>query len=901
MDGGAAAKFEKTYNPGSVEGKWYEFWIEKGYFTAPSDPKSSTFSIVIPPPNITGSLHIGHALNNTLQDTLVRYRRMKGMSALWVPGTDHAGIATQMVVERDLEASSLTRHDLGREAFVNRVWQWKRDSGGKILTQLHRLGASADWEKERFTMDEGLSFAVKTVFVELYKQGLIYKDKRLVNWDPKLHTAISDLEVEQRKVKGRLWYFRYPIEDGGGRYITVATTRPETMLGDVAVAVHPEDERYSRLVGKSVVLPLVGRRIPIIADEYSDPEKGTGAVKITPAHDFNDFEVGRRHKLDEINIFDRDASLNENAPEKYRGLDRHEAREAVVMDMEKLGLVDKVTEHVHVVPYGDRSGVVIEPWLTDQWYVDAKALAAPAIEAVEQGRIKFIPERCKSTYFEWMRNIQPWCVSRQIWWGHRIPAWYGPDGKVFVELSEVDAGAAAKEHYGVDIELSRDEDVLDTWFSSALWPFSALGWPEKTSELRNYYPTSVLVTGFDIIFFWVARMIMMGLKFMGEVPFREVYIHGLIRDEKGEKMSKTKGNVIDPLDIMGTYGADSLRFALTALATQGRDIKLSIAVIEGYRNFMNKIWNASRFLFLNLGGYTPGKGCASEPSIVDRWILTRLNYTVREVESSLGSYEFDKVARTIYQFIWGEFCDWYIELVKPVLTGEDTPARYRTQSVLIKVLLNSLQLLHPVSPFITEEIYQRLRSIGVNLKSPEGGLADSIMVSSFPVFDESECDEEAYALVEFIKEIIAAIRNLRAVVGLHPTTTVNVTLFSTDEKMRGKAESGRDLIANLGRVAELNITRGGKPANAIAQVVGGLEVFIPVEGLIDVSKEIERINRELEKLIKSLEQSGKKLSNRSFIDRAPEEVVEKERERFKELSIKKAKLQEILEALSNIG
>ncbi|MGH7850067.1 MAG: valine--tRNA ligase, partial [Thermodesulfobacteriota bacterium] len=595
-------QMDKVYDPKKVEEKWYAYWIEKDYYKSSPSGKKPSYSIVIPPPNVTGSLHIGHALNNTLQDILIRWKRMKGFDALWVPGTDHAGIATQMMVERELEKEGASRADMGRDAFVERVWKWKQESGDTITRQLRRLGALPDWDMERFTMDEGLSNAVRKVFVDLYSDKLIYKDKRLVNWDPKLCTAISDLEVDQREVSGHFWHFKYPIE-GSDEFITVATTRPETMLGDTAVAVHPEDPRYKHLVGKNAVLPLADRPIPIIADEYSDPEKGTGAVKITPAHDFNDFEVGRRHGLPMINIFDETAHLNDNAPPKYRGLDRFAARKLVIEDMGALGLLDKIEDTRHTVPYGDRSGVVVEPWLTDQWYVDAATLAAPAIRAVEEGRIRFVPKYWESTYFEWLRNIEPWCISRQLWWGHQIPAWYGPDGEVFVAMTEEEAQKAANGHYGKETELKRDPDVLDTWFSSGLWPFSTLGWPERTPELEKYYPTSVLVTGFDIIFFWVARMIMQGLKFMDEVPFRDVYIHGLIRDEKGHKMSKTSGNVIDPLDVIEENGADALRFSLTALATQGRDIELSMPVIQGYRNFINKIWNASRFLFMNLGDY----------------------------------------------------------------------------------------------------------------------------------------------------------------------------------------------------------------------------------------------------------------------------------------------------------
>ena len=630
---------DKTYRPSEVEPKHYERWENSGAFAAHTDSSKTPYTIMMPPPNVTGSLHMGHALTFTLQDVLIRYHRMIGRAALWQPGTDHAGIATQMVVERQLEAQKITRHDLGRDKFIERVWEWKAESGGTITRQLRRLGASPDWAKERFTMDEGLSAAVREVFVTLYKQGLIYRDKRLVNWDPKLHTAISDLEVEQREVKGHMWHFKYPVEGLEDTYITVATTRPETMLGDSAVAVHPEDERYTHLVGKMVRLPIVGRLIPIVADEYSDPTKGTGAVKITPAHDFNDFEVGKRHNLPQINILDRDAKIIGDVPAEYLGLDRYEARKKVVAAIEELGLLDKIENHVHMVPYGDRSGVVIEPWLTDQWYVDAPTLAKPALEAVEKGDTKFHPKHWENTYYEWMRNIQPWCVSRQIWWGHQVPAWYGPDGHVFVEKTEAEAQAAASAHYGKAVELTRDTDVLDTWFSSALWPFSTLGWPEKTPELARYYSTDVLVTGFDIIFFWVARMMMMGIHFMGDVPFKDIYIHALVRDEKGQKMSKTRGNVIDPLVITDQYGADALRFTLAALTAQGRDIKLAKERIEGYRAFANKLWNATRFTLMNLSGFTVGADPQQAArTAADRWILARTQRAVNETVAALEAY-----------------------------------------------------------------------------------------------------------------------------------------------------------------------------------------------------------------------------------------------------------------------
>lgn len=895
-------KMDKVYDPKKVEERWYAEWMDRGYYKASPESGLPAFTIVIPPPNVTGSLHIGHALNNTLQDILIRYKRMKGFDALWVPGTDHAGIATQMMVERQVEKEGTSRAEMGRDAFIERVWKWKEESGGTIGMQLRRLGALPDWDRERFTLDENLSRAVRKVFVDLYNEKLIYKDKRLVNWDPKLTTAISDLEVEQREVRGHFWHFKYPVEGSDGEFITVATTRPETMLGDTAVAVHPDDERYKHLVGKNVILPLVGRRIPVVADEYSDPEKGTGAVKITPAHDFNDFEVGRRHNLPMVNIFDATAHLNENAPGKYRGLERFEARKLVIEDMEALGLLDKVEDTTHTVPYGDRSGVVIEPWLTEQWYVDAGKLAVPAIAAVEKGKVRFVPKFWENTYFEWLRNIEPWCISRQLWWGHQIPAWYGPDGEVFVALSEEEAHEAAKKHYGKDAELTRDPDVLDTWFSSGLWPFSTLGWPEDTPELERYYPTSVLVTGFDIIFFWVARMIMQGIKFMDDVPFRDVYIHGLIRDEKGQKMSKTRGNVIDPLSVVEENGADALRFSLTALATQGRDIKLSMPVIQGYRNFINKIWNASRFLIMNLEDYdASAKLPDSELSTYDKWILTKLNETVKEVEASFDNYEFDKAASAVYQFFWSEYCDWYIESVKPALYGGDPARKQQAQGVLVRVLKTALQLLHPMAPFVTEELYQRLREFGVELAGIRGGTAESIMLSAFPEYSPEQIFRAEHDEVELMKGIVVGIRNLRAVLGLHPSEKVSVVLLPENETIRKQIENNKGFITSLATLTGMEITDGDKPAKAVAQVIPGVEIFLPVEGLIDVSKETERIRKEIGKISKDLERTEKKLSNPDFLSRAPEEIIQKEREIFEELSFQIKKMEDVLGKLREIG
>ena len=696
---------DKTYRPDDVEPRQYAAWEGAGCFAA--DPRSSKrpYTIMMPPPNVTGSLHMGHALTFTLQDILIRFERMRGRDALWQPGTDHAGIATEIVVTNQLAEQQIDKHALGRKKFIERVWEWKAESGGTIVNQLRRLGASADWARERFTMDPGLAAAVRKVFVQLYREGLIYRDKRLVNWDPEMHTVISDLEVESRETKGLLWHIRYPIEDEVGRYVVVATTRPETMLGDTGVAVHPEDARYASLVGKTVRLPLVGRVIPIVADEYADPEMGSGAVKITPAHDFNDFEVGRRHGLELINIFDRDARLTDAAPAAYRGLDRFEARKRVLADLEAAGLIDKVEDHVLMVPYHDRSGVVIEPWLTDQWYCNAAELAKPAIAAVESGRTQFVPRQWENTFFEWMRNIQPWCISRQLWWGHQISAWYAPDGTVFVAESEAEAKEEAAVKFGGEVPLRRDEDVLDTWFSSGLWPFSTLAWPEKTPELARYYPSDVLVTGFDIIFFWVARMMMQGLHFMGDVPFRTVYIHALVRDERGQKMSKSRGNIIDPLELIDRYGCDALRFTLAALASPSRDIKLAESRVESSRNFATKLWNAARYAEMNGCAPVPGFDPRSCRLTVNRWIAGATRECAAAVTAALEAFRFDEAAHHLYHFLWGTFCDWYLEFTKPILQGQDADARRETQAATAWVLAQIVHLLHPVMPFITEELW----------------------------------------------------------------------------------------------------------------------------------------------------------------------------------------------------
>ncbi|CDK98291.1 Valyl-tRNA synthetase (Valine--tRNA ligase) [Magnetospirillum gryphiswaldense MSR-1 v2] len=884
---------DKTYRPSEVEPKHYEQWENSGAFAARTESNQSPYTIMMPPPNVTGSLHMGHALTFTLQDVLIRYHRMAGRDALWQPGTDHAGIATQMVVERQLEAKGITRHDLGRDKFIERVWEWKAESGGTITRQLRRLGASPDWAKERFTMDEGLSAAVRKVFVTLYKQGLIYRDKRLVNWDPKLHTAISDLEVEQREVKGHMWHFKYPVEGMADTYITVATTRPETMLGDSAVAVHPEDERYTHLVGKMVRLPIVGRLIPIVADEYSDPTKGTGAVKITPAHDFNDFEVGKRHDLPQINILDRDAKLNDAVPEEYRGMDRYDARKKVVAAMEELGLLDKIEPNPHTVPYGDRSGVVIEPWLTDQWYVDAATLAKPALEAVETGKTKFHPKHWENTYYEWMRNIQPWCVSRQIWWGHQVPAWYGPDGHVFVEEVEAEANAAAAAHYGHSVELVRDTDVLDTWFSSALWPFSTLGWPEQTPELARYYPTDVLVTGFDIIFFWVARMMMMGIHFMGDVPFKDIYIHALVRDEKGQKMSKSKGNVIDPLDLMDKYGCDAVRFTLAALAAQGRDIKLAEGRVEGYRNFATKLWNAARFCQMNECAPVDGFDPRGVTEIVNRWVIGKVAETADKVAQALSGYRYDAAAGAAYQFVWGTFCDWYLEFAKPIFSGSDEAAKAETRATAAWVFDTILHILHPFMPFITEELWAQMGD-GRDVK---------LMLRPWPVLPGLH-DAAAEEEMDWVVRMISTIRGVRSEMNVPPSTQVDLLATGLTATKKQWAKTHAELINRLARLAVLETAADPQRVaqafshGAAQMVVDEATLVLPLAGVIDVDKERQRLEKEVTRVDGEIAKVDKKFANPDFVARAAPEVVEENRERREEWAAAKAKLQEALQRLS---
>jgi len=878
---------DKTYSPAGVEEKHYKAWEESGAFACGTRPESDTYTIVIPPPNVTGSLHMGHALNNTLQDIMIRYQRMKGRDVLWQPGTDHAGIATQILVERQLEAKGMSRHDLGRDKFTDEVWKWKAESGGTITGQLRRLGASCDWSRERFTMDDGLSAAVRKVFVTLHKQNLIYRDQRLVNWDPMMHTAISDLEVEQRDVNGKMWYFKYPVDGVEGTFISVGTTRPETMLGDTGVAVHPDDERYKDLIGKFCVLPITGRKIPIVGDEYADPEKGSGAVKITPAHDFNDFEVGRRQDLDVINILDRNACINENAPDHYKGLDRFEARDAIVKEIEGLGLLEKIEDNLMTVPYGDRSGVVIEPWLTDQWFVDAATMAKPAIEAVEKGKTKFVPANWDKTYFEWMRNIQPWCISRQIWWGHQIPAWYGPDGEIFVEMSEDEAQAAADIHYGETVELIRDQDVLDTWFSSALWPFSTLGWPEETPEVGRYYPTDVLVTGFDIIFFWVARMMMMGLHFMDEVPFHTVYIHALVRDEKGQKMSKSKGNVMDPLDMIDTFGADALRFTLTAFAAQGRDVKMSESRVEGYRNFCTKLWNAARFAEMNECKLDPAFDHTACKLTLNRWIVGKTAETARDAAKALEAYRFNDMAGALYQFTRGTFCDWHLEFAKPVFQGTDEAARAETRATTAWVLGQILHLLHPIMPFITEELWQEL-----------SGDPDAMLISApWPDLGASLINAEAETEMDWVVRVISQIRAVRSEMNVSPGAKVPMFLKDASDVTKAWLETHRGLLMTLARLETVDVLDGDVPKGSVQDVIDEAAIVLPLAGILDLDAENARLGKEVAKLQGEIAKHDNKLANKKFTDKAPREVVETERARRDEAALTLIKVNEALDRL----
>ena len=931
---------EKIYKPHTIEQRWYETWEKNGYFSPSansSDEKS--YCIMIPPPNVTGNLHMGHAFQDTIMDALTRYHRMKGEKTLWQPGTDHAGIATQMVVERLINADGKTRHDLGREAFIKKIWEWKEQSGNTITQQLRRMGASLDWERERFTMDEGLSEAVKEVFVRLYEEDLIYRGKRLVNWDPVLHTAVSDLEVISEEESGHFWYMSYPLSDGNGEVI-VATTRPETMLGDSAVAVHPDDERFQSLIGKMIKLPLTDREIPIIADDYVDPEFGTGCVKITPAHDFNDYEMGKRHNLPIINILTVDAAINEEAPEKYRGMDRYVARKAIVKDLQEAGLLIKIEDHRLMVPRGDRSGAVIEPYLTDQWYVKVAPLAEPAIKAVQDGDIKFVPDNWKNTYYEWMNNIEDWCISRQIWWGHRIPAWYDEDGNVYVGHDE----AAVREKHQLDnnFVLRQDDDVLDTWFSSALWPFSTLGWPEKTAELETFYPTSVLVTGFDIIFFWVARMIMMGLKFTGEVPFKEVYVHGLVRDSHGQKMSKSKGNVLDPIDLIDgieletlvnkrtrgmmqpqmakkiekqsrkefkdgipAFGTDALRFTFAIQATTGRDIKFDMGRIEGYRNFCNKLWNASRYVLMNTEGYDCGldskkNNAEMDFSLADKWIISRLQETEKVVIDSLDTYRLDLAAQAIYEFTWNEYCDWYLELTKSILSTAqenslNNEAQQRgTRHTLVTVLETLLRLSHPIMPYITEEIWQRV--------APLAGIQeDTIMLQTFPQPDASMIDNNALQEMQWLQQFVLGVRQIRSGYDIKPGKKLEILLDKGSDSDRQRLMQNELKLKTLAKLESITWldNRENVPESATA-LVGNMQILIPMAGIIDVDAEKERLNKEIEYNKGFVVKLEGKLSNDNFVSRAPENVVAHERQKLAETRDKLKNLMEQLEKLNNI-
>lgn len=882
---------DKTYNPGEIEKKWYQHWENSGAFNCGRNKGAETYAIVMPPPNVTGSLHMGHALDNTLQDVLIRFERMRGKDVLWQPGTDHAGIATQMVVERQLDEEGLHRRDMGREAFLERVWQWKAESGGTITGQLRRLGASCDWSREAFTMDEPRSAAVLKKFVQLYKEGLLYKDKRLVNWDPKLKTAISDLEVEQKEVDGNFWHFRYPIVNEAGvetgDFVTVATTRPETMLGDSGIAVHPEDERFTHLVGQRVKLPLVGRLIPIVADDYADPEQGTGCVKMTPAHDFNDFEVGKRQNLDMINIMDENACINENAPEKYIGMDRFDARKEIVGDMEAGGFLVKVEPHKHMVPYGDRGGVVIEPWLTDQWYVDAETLAKPAIEAVKSGKTNFIPKNWEKTYYEWMNNIQPWCVSRQLWWGHRIPAWYAPDGTTFVEETEEAAYAAARAQFGDDVELTRDTDVLDTWFSSAMWPYSTLGWPDETDELARYYPNATLVTGFDIIFFWVARMMMSGIHFMGEVPFKNVYIHALVRDEKGAKMSKSKGNVIDPLEFIDRYGADALRFTLAAMEAQGRDIKLAESRVEGYRNFGTKLWNAARFAEMNECVNSDGFDPASATMPLNKWIIAEVMKTTQRETAALDAFKFNESADAIYHFAWGTYCDWYLELIKPIMFGDDEAAKAETRKTAAWVLDQILILLHPFMPFITEEIWHAFRDRDCDL-----------IHASWPTYDAGLIDQAAADEIAWVIKLVSEVRSARAEVNIPAGAKIPTIIRDANTETERRVGVYTDLLQRLARIDNITVAAEAPEKGAVQVVVDEATVVIPLAGVIDIDAEKARLNKAIEKASKESKSIAGRLGNEGFVAKAPAAVIEKNKADLADLE---AQLESLQTALNRLG
>ena len=908
---------DKTFDPTRAEPRLYAKWEESGVFAPKADGAAKAYSIVIPPPNVTGSLHIGHALNNTLQDILARYHRMRGKAVLWLPGTDHAGIATQMVVERELAAAgNVSRREMGREAFIDKVWEWKAASAGSIQNQLRRLGSSCDWSRERFTLDPELQVAVRKVFVQLHKEGLIYRDKRLVNWDPHFQTAISDLEVEQREMEGSYWHFAYPLADGvtyahpvgwdgDGQpteyemrdYIVVATTRPETMLGDTGVAVHPDDPRYQGLVGKFVTLPIVGRRIPIVADDYADPTKGSGAVKITPAHDFNDFQVGKRAGLAALNVMDAFGRMTAvdapDVPADYEGMDRFAARKAILARAEAEGWLKQTERTRHVIPHGDRSGVVIEPWMTDQWYVDAHTLAQPAIKAVEQGDTIFEPKSYEKIYFEWLRNIEPWCISRQLWWGHRIPAWYGPDGAIFVEECEDEAKAAARRHYGAETPLAQDEDVLDTWFSSALWPFSTMGWPQKTEDLNRFYPTSDLVTAADIIFFWVARMMMMGLHFMEETPFRRVIINGLVRDEKGQKMSKSKGNVIDPLTIIDELGADPLRFTM-AILSGTRDIKLSRQRIEGYRNFGTKLWNAARFSQMNEARRVKDFDPAAVDQTINLWIRGELTKAERAVSAAIEGGRFDDAASALYRFVWNVFCDWYLELAKPVFTGADDTAKAETRAMTAWTLDQTLKLMHPIMPFITEELWDKLAEEG------DTRAEATLIGAAWPDLPESFIDAVAEAEIGWLVELVTDIRQLKAEMNVPQAAKPSLSFIAPDAVTQSRISRHRDLLLTLGRVSDLSSVAAAG-SGAVTFVSGGATAALALTGIIDVTAERMRLTKEIASFDSDIAHFNKKLGNPNFVSRAAPDVVDEQREKLAEAEFGRAKLQVALARLDTVG
>jgi len=929
---------DKSYDPKSIEQRWYQTWEDNGYF-APSG-EGDPYCIMIPPPNVTGTLHMGHAFQDTIMDSLIRYHRMCGFNTLWQPGCDHAGIATQMVVERQLAREQTDRHALGRDAFVERVWSWKEESGGTITKQLRRLGASPDWTRERFTMDDGMSDAVQQVFIRLFDEGIIYRGKRLVNWDPVMHTSLSDLEVISEEENGSLWHFKYPLTDGSGHAI-VATTRPETMLGDSAVAVHPDDERFASWIGKTVTLPLVGREIPIIADEYVDPEFGSGCLKITPAHDFNDYAVGQTHHLEIINIFDDNAAMNQSVPEAYRGLDRYEARKKIIADIDALGLLEKTDKHKYMVPRGDRSGAVVEPYLTDQWYVDLttetqadgrpggkRVITTPSIDAVQSGRVRFVPGNHANTYFQWLENIQDWCISRQIWWGHRIPAWYDDSGKIYV--AETESAVREKYSLGNNVVLKQDEDVLDTWFSSALWPFSTLGWPEKTKALDTFYPGSVLVTGHDIIFFWVARMIMFGTYFMdGEVPFKDVYMHGLVRDSNGQKMSKSKGNVLDPLDIIdgisleellekrtnnlmqdfmapkiekqtrkdfpdgiASYGTDALRFTFASLASNGRDIRFDMKRVEGYRNFCNKLFNASRYVLMN----TEGLDVSTEPAelnTIDHWIISQLQQTEIAVAEHIAEYRFDLASTAIYEFVWNEYCDWYLELAKPILTGNASDAqKHATRTTLVRVLETTLRMAHPIMPFITEELWQQVAPLA-------GKSGPSISLQPYPVGEPDKIDQNALADIDWVKRVILGVRKIRAEMDINPGRKLPLKVVDADATDIARLEQHSALLSFVARLSDIEIlvSEAEKPDSAVA-LVDHMQLLIPMAGLIDKDAEMKRLTKEVDRLNGEVIRLSAKLDNAGFTDKAPAKVVDLEKQKLSDAQSALAQLKKQIEKIA---